>query len=132
MKDENEIVFRVNYTPNVEPFISVNGHWISRPHFTSNIGDFFSYIHKNSNRRITKEEVLAQNIELKKGMDDILRDLGFRGILARVFFKEMTNSAVYFVNPVSLKDLKELKIEDIEVYRLMYTPKRKTAILPTD
>lgn len=131
--DENETAFRVNYSPKVEPFISVNGHWISRPHFTGDVSVFFEYIHKNPNRRITKEELEnKQKIKLKKGMDDILRDLGFRGVLAKTFFKEMTNNSVYFVNPVRHKDLKELHVDYRDIYELLFTPKRKTAIFPTD
>lgn len=129
--DPDEIAFRVNYSPKVEPYISINGHWISHPHFTSSISDFFAYIHKNPNRRITKEELATQNIKLNKGMDDTLRDLGFRKELAQLFFKEMTNNAVHLVNPVTHKDLKEKGIYLEDIYRLIYTPKRTTAIWPT-
>lgn len=131
--DENETAFRVNYSPKISPYIAVNGHWISRPHFTSNIGDFFAYIHNNPNRTITAVEVEEQTkIKLQKGMDDILRDLGFRGSLAKVFFKEMTNSQVYFVNPVSHGYLQSLNIDMDDTYKLIFTPKRKSAIFPTN
>jgi len=130
---QDEVAFRVNYSPKIQPYIFVNMHAISRPHFTSEISTFFGYIHANPNREITLREVEeTQKIKLKKGMDDILRDLGFRGELARIFFKKMTNNAVHFTNPVRHCDLEELNIDLIDIYKTVFSPKRKKAIFPTN
>jgi len=132
-ESEDEIAFRVNYSPDTSLYISINGHWISRPHTSKNICDFFEYVHTNPDRIITKVEIEKNlQIKLNKGVDDILRDLGFRGVLAKIFFKKMTNDSVYFTNPVYVSDLKKLGIDLWDVYKLIYTPKRKGAITPTN
>ena len=129
---DEEVAFRVNYNPTINPYISVNGHLISRPHFTSDVSEFFQYIYDNPNRLITSEEIDKKaKVKLKKGMDDVLRDLGFRKELAQIFFKEMTNKQVYFRNPVNHGHLKNMEIDMNDIYKTTFTPKRKTAKYPT-
>ena len=130
---DEEVAFRVNYDPKHWKYIAVNGHTISRPHFTSDISGLFQYIHTNANRVVTRQEVEdALKFKLKKGMDDVLRDLGFRGALAQAFFDEMTNGSVHFVNPVTWGRLRELKIDFREVYDLIFSPKRKGGLRGQD
>lgn len=145
MKDENvfkwpsreyvpdeEDAFWVNYDPKIWKYITVNGHIISRPHFTSNVSEFFAYIHTNANRVVTRQEVeQALNITLKKGMDDVLRDLGFRGVLAQAFFEEMSTGSVHFINPVTWGRVRALDIASGDIYKTIFTPKRKSAVFPT-
>lgn len=126
---ENEIAFRLNYKPEVEPFISINMNWVSKPHFSSDISEVFGYIYANVGKEITTSDIKRDlNIELKKGIDDILRDLGFKGDLAKIFFKKMTNNSVHFTNPVFHHDLKMLNIDYMEIWRLLHTPKRKKLV----
>ncbi len=130
--DDNQIAFRVIYKPDIQPYIFVNGNMLSRPHSTKDISTFFEYICNHPNKRITTEELQSvAKISLKKGMDDILRDLGFRGVLAKLFFREMTNNSVYFVNPVLQGEVNKLGIDWGDVSALIHTPKRKGGLFPT-
>ena len=68
---DDEIAFRVNYNPKLERYISVNGHIISRPHFTGVVSTFFEYIYENANRTVTSQEVeRVVKIKLKKDNQD--------------------------------------------------------------
>ena len=130
---DEEIAFVVKYKPQISRYIFINLHYLSRPHFTKEISSFIEYIITNPNKDITSDEIRdVVKIELKKGMDDVLRDIGFRGDLAKIFFRKMTNSVVHFVNPVYKKDLREMGIDQFNIYKLLLTPKRKSAIFPTN
>ncbi len=130
---DDETAFRVNYDASKSKYIAVNGHIISRPHFGSDVSGFFQYIHGNANRKVTRQEVEdVWKFKMKKGMDDVLRDLGFRGALAQIFFIEMTNGMVHFVNPVTWRRIRELRVDVDDVYRMILSPKRKGGVFPTN
>ncbi|MFA6476131.1 MAG: hypothetical protein WCV68_01800 [Candidatus Paceibacterota bacterium] len=120
----DDIAYRVNFDPNIL-CILVNGHELSRLHSKTDIADFFEYVNSHPNIAIKLSDL--KKLRLKKGLDDILRDIGFRGILAKMFFPKMTNSEIIFRNPIYQKDLEELGIDYVDAWILLHTPKRKGA-----
>lgn len=76
----------------------------------------FSYLVKNPNKIVTARELMnnATREPLKKRLHEIVRDLGFKGDLAKAFFRTASED-IYFRNPVSKADLSNLGISAIKM-----------------
>lgn len=91
--------------------IRVNNFAIAKPDFESENEVVFDYIYRNPNRRIQKVEIeRALQRTLIKRLHNILSDLGFRADLKKVFFPGVSENGLEFRNPVTRKELDELRI----------------------
>lgn len=116
-KEDSKTIFTVSF-PN-ERVVMVNDFVLARPHFNGVNEKVFSFIFKNQNKRITKEELEAgvKFTESEKGRktERILRDLGFEDSLFKLFFPHVSISAIYFRNPVTRRVLKNENLTEKEV-----------------
>lgn len=105
--------------------IMVNKYLLTKPHFNSRNEQIFSYIYKNPNRRITKEElqknVMSEKRPGEKKIERALRDMGFEDVLLKVFFPHVSISAVFFRNPVRFRDLSNADVTEKEVSNYLVT-----------
>lgn len=110
----NEIAYEAKYNESTRE-IRINGHLIAKPNFNSENELTFDYLYKNSNKRVSKEEIEKYvGDKLKKPIHSIIRDLGFTGKLAKAFFNA-SQKGVFFRNPITRENLRELQIDESEI-----------------
>ena len=110
-----EISYRITYNEKVREIIINDWFLLSKPDFNSENEKFFTYIFKNPNKKILLKEI--ENVigeQLRKNIHSILNDLGFKGTLLKAFFN-VSNTAIFFRNPVKKIDLEELKISLLRI-----------------
>jgi hypothetical protein len=84
-----------------------NKYRLHRPRFNSTNDKFFSYLMDHQNQMVQKIELRMDKESWS--IHQCLRDLGFVNELQRAFFPEVSNSFIFFRNPVNQKDLKPFK-----------------------
>ncbi len=96
-----DVVYRVTYSTHTRE-IKLNDILLSKPDFDRENERCFDYIFANPGRSIGKAELEKVNGEpLKKPLKHILRDLGFVGDVAKVFFPGIGDKSIEFVNPIT-------------------------------
>ena len=92
--------------------IKVNGLKLSKPHFNSVNELVFDYLFRNPNKRI-ELKVIEKAIDrpINKRLQDIVRDLGFRGSLRSMFFPNVAKTVIEFVNPITKEELDSRALE---------------------
>jgi hypothetical protein len=112
--ETQDIMYEVKYSENNRE-ITINNFLIAKPDFNSENEVVFSYLYRNANKIVKTEELEKQvGGKLKKPIHNILRDLGFTGKFAQVFFSA-SKSGVKFRNPITHQDLKDLGIERLKI-----------------
>ena len=109
---------RVQYEVSYERrAIRINGILLSKPNYDSENEQVFEYIYKNPGRKISLEEIERElNRPIKKRLNDIVRDIGFKGDL-RIFFPAISKTAVKFVKTVTKSDFQKSGTREIRVVR---------------
>jgi hypothetical protein len=101
----DEVLYRVTFENRL---IMVNGVAIANPKFDSENEVVFSYLFAHPNlKRDLGEIQSAIGRPIKKRLGEIVRDLGFRFGLKRMFFPDVSKSAIRFVNPITRLDFAE-------------------------
>lgn len=104
---EDEVMYQIIYTKQRQ--VLMNNAQISKPDFNSENDRVFSFLYENPNRRISIEEIeKAVQGKLTKSLHKIVENLGFEGDTKEVFFS-VSKTAIEFRNPITKKDLEEMK-----------------------
>lgn len=98
---ESDILYKISFSWHTRE-IKLNNILISRPNSDSKNLNFFEYVYGHSNEQIKVKEIEKTTAHtLSNNIQDILRDLGFKGNVRKLFFPIATKSKVMFVNPIS-------------------------------
>lgn len=98
---ESSILYRVTLDVHTRE-IRVNNTLIARPNEDSKNFNFFEYVFERPNGTILVKDVeFATDMSLASSIQDILRDLGFKGNTRKVFFPVATKEKVRFMNPIT-------------------------------
>ena len=105
--DKTTVLYEITYTKQRQ--VLMNNAQISKPDFNSENDLVFSFLYENPNRRIGIEEIeKAVSGKLTKSLHKIVENLGFEGDTKEVFFS-VSKNAIEFRNPITKKDLEEMK-----------------------
>lgn len=107
--NEDAIVYEVKYSEKNREIL-INGFLLAKPDFNRENEIVFTFVYKHANERLTKRKIEIDNdIRLLKELPKIVENLGFTGDLKKVFF-DVSSEGILFRNPITRKDLDELKI----------------------
>lgn len=105
--EKDEPMYQITYTKQRQ--VLMNNAQISKPDFNSENDLVFSFLYEHPNKRITREELeKAIGEKLTKSLHKIVENLGFEGDTKEVFFS-VSKNAIEFRNPITKKDLEEMK-----------------------
>ena len=113
------ILYEMSYSQHSRE-IKLNGILIAKPDFESENDRFFSFVYANANRVISRQEIeKGTKSVLGKTNSDILKDLGFKGTLRKIFFAGASRDKVLFRNPItkqyaSKHDLPPINITELK------------------
>lgn len=99
----------ISFDPKTREIIYNDKVLLTRPRFNSTNCLFFEYIYSNPNKTLAGEEI-RKVIKSYVGPKQVLRDLGFSRSLRKMFFPGASVDGVYFRNPITISDFKELKL----------------------
>lgn len=97
----NNNVYWIDYTINRE--ILLNGKLLHRPQSDSPSENLFSYLfnHPNQIIELKKIEENEGRTDISNNIHQKVRDLGFSGILKKIFFPVVTQQTIQFSNPIT-------------------------------
>jgi hypothetical protein len=95
-----DVIYKVRYVEHSRE-VRVNNIVLHTPNYESENDKFISYVIGNPGRPIPKEELEDVCGTFTKRLDHIVRDLGFTGNLAKIFFPVKTKSEILFINPIT-------------------------------
>ncbi len=105
--EKDEPLYQIIYTKQRQ--VLMNNAQISKPDFNSENDLVFSFLYEHPNKRVTREELeKAMGGKLTKSLHKIVENLGFEGDTKEVFFS-VSKNAIEFRNPITKKDLEEMK-----------------------
>lgn len=105
--EKDEPMYQITYTKQRQ--VLMNNAQIGKPDFNSENDLVFSFLYEHPNKRITREELeKAVGGKLTKSLHKIVENLGFEGDTKEVFFS-VSKNAIEFRNPITKKDLEEMK-----------------------
>jgi hypothetical protein len=111
-----EVLYQIAYRSRK---IYLNNILISKPDFNSENDNCFQYIYDHPNVPIKLAELEEANGgKLKKRLRDIVRDLGFTGVLKDLFFTGITKDSLYFENPITWESASERKLSEINLSQI--------------
>jgi hypothetical protein len=102
-----KVAARLTYNNKRE--LEINGHLLSKPNFESDNDKMFYHIFQNPNRAISKKEI-EEEMKIKIGskkFTQMISDLRFKGLLKKLFFPNVSAQAIFFRNPIYMKNLCE-------------------------
>ncbi len=98
---QTDILYKITYSEHTRE-IKLNNMVLARPQPDSKSANFFEYVYSHQNQQIPIKDIEEETAyELAESIQDILRDLGFKGNIRKVFFPVATKSKVMFVNPIT-------------------------------
>ncbi len=105
--DKTTVLYEITYTKQRQ--VLMNNAQISKPDFNSENDLVFSFLYEHPNKRIGIGEIeKAVGGKLTKSLHKIVENLGFEGDTKEVFFS-VSKNAIEFRNPITKKDLEEMK-----------------------
>lgn len=111
---DEEVVYRIEYNDKTDE-ITINNFLLASPNFDSVNKCFFKYMYENPNKTISVKDIKdVDGKSIMKKSHNIINDLGFKGKLKEAFFN-ISKTTAYFRNPVTKKDLKQLRIDIIKI-----------------
>lgn len=115
-KNENQACLWITYSDKTREILINDIFILSRPNFNSTNDQVFSYLYKNPNKIITKNELEreATKSPITKRLHDIVQELGFKKDLFKAFYS-ISKSRITFRNPLSKQDLIDLDISRIRL-----------------
>jgi len=101
MEHQADILYKITYSEHTRE-IKLNNLVLARLQFDSKNVNFFEYVYSHQNQQIDIKDIENNTaIEIKDSIHDILRDLGFKDTLRKLFFPIATKSKVMFTNPIT-------------------------------
>lgn len=101
MEHETDILYKITYSEHTRE-VKLNHMVLANPQSDSKAVNFFEYIYSNPNKPIEVKDIEeATAFTLSDNIQDILRDLGFKGNIRKVFFPVATKNKVMFMNPIT-------------------------------
>jgi hypothetical protein len=96
-----DILYKVTYSEHTRE-IKLNNMILARLKFDSKSVNFFEYVYAHPNKPLSTKDIEEDTaFSLSANIHDILRDLGFKGNIRKVFFPIATKTKVMFMNPIS-------------------------------
>lgn len=97
-----DVLYKVTYSDHTR-LIRINNIVLAKPDFESTNDLCFTYLYGNPNKPIAFDELnkMADGKLEGKRLSDIVRDLGFTGVLKTIFFPVVTKAQIKFVNPIT-------------------------------
>lgn len=118
-----DTLYKITYSEHLRE-IKLNNIVLANLQSDSKNVNFFEYVFSNPNIPLAVSDIEeATAMSLASNIQDILRDLGFKGNTRKVFFPIATKSKVMFMNPISKQyamknDLPVIKLtKDNEIER---------------
>lgn len=107
----NNIIYWIDYSERSRRVMLNGKKQLARLNFNSTNELVFDYLYRNSGKRVTVKELEAEVLKepLNKTLHAIVRDLGFTGALAQMFF-DVSKSAIRFSNHITEADLEAFHI----------------------
>lgn len=115
---QTDILYKISYSDHTRE-IKLNHIVLARLQSDSKNVNFFEYVYAHQNQQIgvkTIEEDTAY--DLANNIHDILRDLGFKGSIRKIFFPIATKTKVMFVNPISKQYAIKNDLPTIELHKI--------------
>lgn len=111
VEDAEKIAYWIDYSERSRRVMLNGEKQLARLNFNSTNELVFDYLYRNSGKRVTVKELETEVLKepLNKTLHAIVRDLGFTGALAQLFF-DVSKSAIRFSNHVTESDLKAFDI----------------------
>lgn len=101
MEHEADTLYKITYSEHTRE-IKLNKMVLANPQSDSKAVNFFEYVYANPNKPIEVKDIEGTAaFTLSNNIQDILRDLGFKGNIRKVFFPVATKNKVMFVNPIT-------------------------------
>lgn len=110
-----DIAYQISYSNQTREII-LNGFLLAKPDFGSENEQFFTYIFAHPNQKLNRIGIEKETGNLKKTLHQIIRDLGFKGELARLFFS-VSKTHIQFNNPITKKTLSEAGIPALRFHQ---------------
>jgi len=115
---EDNIVLKVTYR---DRKVRINEIVIAEPRFESENDLFIQFIINNPNKKISKSEFEKfKGDRMTKKFEQIIKDLRFKAKTKKLFFPNISKSAVEFRNPITAEDMLNSGIQDIYPIDLMH------------
>lgn len=107
----NKIIYWIDYSERSRKVVLNGERQLARLNFNSTNELVFDYLYRNQGKRVTVKELEAEVLKepLNKTLHAIVRDLGFTGALAQMFF-DVSKSAIRFSNHITAADLEAFDI----------------------
>lgn len=111
VEEAEKVVYWIDYSERSRKVMLNGEKQLARLNFNSTNELVFDYLYRNAGKRVTVKELEAKVLKepLNKTLHAIVRDLGFTGALAQIFF-DVSKSAIRFSNHVTEIDLKAFGI----------------------
>ncbi len=109
-KSRNQVCLWISYSNKTREVLLNDIIILSKPNFNSTNDLVFKYLFNNPNITITRNK-LEQNAtkgNITKRLYEIIKDLGFKKELAKIFFSVSKNEII-FRNPITKQDLVDLE-----------------------
>lgn len=101
LEHEADILYKITYSEHLRE-IKLNNMVLANLQSDSKNVNFFEYVFSNPNIPLAVSDIEeATAMPLASNIQDILRDLGFKGNIRKVFFPIATKAKVMFMNPIS-------------------------------
>ena len=98
---EADILYKITYSEHTRE-IKLNNMILARLQSDSKNVNFFEYVYSHSNQQLAVSDIEKDTAyALSSNIQDILRDLGFKENIRKVFFPIATKAKVMFVNPIT-------------------------------
>lgn len=109
--EEKKTIYWIEYSERSRRVMLNGEKQLARLNFNSTNELVFDYLYRNQGRRMTVEELEAKALKesLNKTLHAIVRDLGFTGVLAQLFF-DVSKSAIRFNNHITESDLEAFNL----------------------
>lgn len=96
-----DILYQVRFSWHTRE-IKVNDMLLAKPNSDSKAMNFFEYMYDHPNTPIKVSDIeTATKCELAASIQDILRDLNFKGYFRTVFFPKTNKNMAMFINPIT-------------------------------
>jgi hypothetical protein len=118
---QTDVLYKITYSEHTRE-IKINNVVLARLQSDSKNVNFFEYVYSHQNQQIAITAIEEHTAyKLADNVHDMLRDLGFKGNIRKIFFPIATKTKVMFVNPIT----KEYAIKnDLPVIELPKTTRQ--------
>lgn len=100
-ESQADIIYKITYSEHTRE-IKLNNLILAKLQSDSKNVNFFEYIFSHQNTPVYVSEIEEHTAySLTDNIHDILRDLGFKGNVRKIFFPIATKAKVMFVNPIT-------------------------------